>query len=233
MIISLLYLHYLGEAVDMADIPAMLVVAHVEGRRVARSSNVATRGGEGTAQSHSLRACHPDGAPVLLEEIAAKVTKLVFVRLIAKDNKRIVSLCVGEEEDQVQELAVDSARGRHARRQESHVPVAAICVTIVADLVGSCALEDAIWVVGVAELALILPYLSSADEIVAQGGVHQQIGLLRHADVADFEVGAVVALTSEHPLGGENSVERERERELQMRSNARKTRSCAQVQLQA
>jgi hypothetical protein len=31
---------------------------------------------------------------------------------------------------------VDAARGRHARRQESHVPVAAICVTIVADLVG-------------------------------------------------------------------------------------------------
>jgi hypothetical protein len=35
---------------------------------------------------------------------------------------------------------------------------AAICVTIVADLVGSGALEDVIRVVGVAELALILPY---------------------------------------------------------------------------
>jgi hypothetical protein len=88
------------------------------------------------------------------------------------------------------------------------VPVAAICVTIDADLVGSCALEDAIWVVGVAELALFLPYLTSADEIVAQGDVHQQIGLLRHADVADFEIGAAVALTREHPLvsGGETSV---------------------------
>jgi hypothetical protein len=52
---------------------------------------------------------------------------------------------------------VDAARGRHARRQESHMPVAAICVTIVADLVGSGALEDVIRVVGVAELALILP----------------------------------------------------------------------------
>ena len=39
MIISLLYLHYLGEAVDVADIPVMLVVGHVEGRRVARSSD--------------------------------------------------------------------------------------------------------------------------------------------------------------------------------------------------
>jgi hypothetical protein len=31
---------------------------------------------------------------------------------------------------------VDAARGRHARRQENHMPVAAMCVTIVADLVG-------------------------------------------------------------------------------------------------
>ncbi len=29
------YLHYLGEAVDVADIPVMLVVGHVEGRQVA------------------------------------------------------------------------------------------------------------------------------------------------------------------------------------------------------
>ena len=38
--------------------------------------------------------------------------------------------------------------------------------------------------------------------------VHQQIGLLRHADVADFEIGAAVALAREHPLvnGGETSV---------------------------
>ncbi len=80
--------------------------------------------------------------------------------------------------------------------------------------------------VGVAELALILSYLTSADEIVAQGDVNQQIGLLRHADVADFEIGAVFTLTREQPLvsGGETSV-------LQMRSNARKTWSCAQVQL--
>ena len=38
--------------------------------------------------------------------------------------------------------------------------------------------------------------------------VHQETGLLRHADVADFEIGAEVALTREHPLvsGGETSV---------------------------
>jgi len=86
--------------------------------------------------------------------------------------------------------------------------VAAMCVSIVADLVGSAALEDAIRVFGIAELALILPYVTSADEMVAQGDVHQQIGLLRHANVADFEIGAAVALTREHSLvsGGETSV---------------------------
>jgi hypothetical protein len=54
----------------------------------------------------------------------------------------------------------------------------------------------------------MLPYLTSADEIVAQVDVHQQIDLLRHADFADFEIGAAVALTREHPLvgGGETSV---------------------------
>ena len=63
-------------------------------------------------------------------------------------------------------------------------------------------------VVGVAELALSLPIVTGADEIVANGDVHQQIGLLRHADVADFQIGAAVALTREYPLvsGGETSI---------------------------
>jgi hypothetical protein len=82
-----------------------------------------------------------------------------------------------------------------ARKPHWHAGAAAICVTLVADLVGSGALEDAIRVVGVAELALILPYVTGADETMAQVDVHQQIGLLRHADVADFEIGAAVALT--------------------------------------
>jgi hypothetical protein len=61
MTISLLYLHVLGEAGDVADIPVMIIVGHVEGRRAARGSDVATRGG---GQCHSLSTCHPDGAPV-------------------------------------------------------------------------------------------------------------------------------------------------------------------------
>ena len=144
----------------------------------------------------------------MLAEDAATVTKLLSVRLITKGRKIVFCLFVGWEEDQVQELAVDAARGRHARRQESHMLVAAICVAIVADLVGSGALEDVVRVVGVAELALSQPILTGAFEIVANGDVHQQIGLLRHADVADFEIGAAVALTREHPLvsGGETSV---------------------------
>ena len=51
----------------------------------------------------------------------------------------------------------------------------------IADLVGSGSLEDVIRVVGVAELALILPYVTGADEIMAHGDVHQKIGL-SHAD---------------------------------------------------
>jgi hypothetical protein len=84
----------------------------------------------------------------------------------------------------------------------------AICVAIVPDLVGIGALEDVVRVVGVAEMAFSLPIATGAFEIVTNGDVHQQIGLLRHADVADFEIGAAVALTREHPLvsGGETSV---------------------------
>jgi hypothetical protein len=52
------------------------------------------------------------------------------------------------------------------------------------------------------------PISTSADEIVAQGDVHQQIRLLRHADVEDFEICASIALTREHHLevGGETCV---------------------------
>ncbi len=95
MIISLLDLHVLGEAVDVADIPVMIVVGHVEGRQVARGSDVATRGSGGATQRHSLSTCQPDGAPGLLEEDAATVTKLLFVRLKTKGRKIIVCLFVG------------------------------------------------------------------------------------------------------------------------------------------
>jgi len=81
--------------VDVADIPVMIIVGHVEGRRVARGSDVATRGGGGATQRHSLSSCHPDGALVLLEEDAATVTKLLSVRLITKGRKIVFCLFVG------------------------------------------------------------------------------------------------------------------------------------------
>jgi len=95
--------------VDVADIPVMIIVGHVEGRRAARGSDVATSGGGRATQRHSLSTCHPDGTPVLLEEDAATVTKLLAVRLITKGLKIILCLCVGYEENQAQELAVDAA----------------------------------------------------------------------------------------------------------------------------
>ena len=52
---------------------------------------------------------------------------------------------------------MDTARGRHARRQKGHLQIALVWVTVVADLVSSGALEDVIRVVRVAELTLIVP----------------------------------------------------------------------------
>ncbi len=53
-----------------------------------------------------------------------------------------------------------------------------------------------------------LPISTNVNEIMTQGDVYQQIGLPRHADVADFEIDPAVALAREHPLvsGGETSV---------------------------
>ena len=111
----------------------------------------------------------------MLEEDAATVTKLLAVRLITKGLK-IVFCLLDMKKYQAQELAVDAARGRYARRQKSHLPVAAICVAIatsIADLVGG-ALEDVVRVVRVAELALSLPIVTCTFEIVANGDVYQQ-----------------------------------------------------------
>ena len=60
------------------------------------------------------------------------------MRLITKSLKIVFCLFVGYEENQAQELAVDASRGRHARRQKSHMPVAAIGVAIIADLGDRC-----------------------------------------------------------------------------------------------
>jgi len=77
---------------------------------------VATRGGVGATQRHSLSTCHPDGAPVALEEDAAAMAKLLLVCLVTKSRNVIVGFLVGEEEEQAQELAVGTSRCSHARR---------------------------------------------------------------------------------------------------------------------
>jgi hypothetical protein len=81
--------------VDVADIPFIIIVGHVEGGWSARGSEVATHVGGGATQNHSLS-----------------------VLLITKGLKIIFCLFVGYEENQAQELSVDAARGRHARRRE-------------------------------------------------------------------------------------------------------------------
>ena len=65
----------------------MAVVPGIPGRQVARRSDVATRSGGAATQRHLLSTRHPDGAPVAVEEDAAAVTKLLFVRLITEAAK--------------------------------------------------------------------------------------------------------------------------------------------------
>jgi len=82
----------------------------------ARARDVATSCGGGATQRHSLSTCHADGAPVAVEEDAAAMAKLLLVCLVTKSCKVIAGLLVGEEEEQAQELAVDTSRCRQARR---------------------------------------------------------------------------------------------------------------------
>ena len=77
---------------------------------------MATSYGGGATLRHSLSTCHPDGAPVAVEEDAAAMAKLLLVCLVTKSCKVVVGLLVGEEEKQTQELAMDKPRCRHARR---------------------------------------------------------------------------------------------------------------------
>jgi hypothetical protein len=174
------------------QIKDIIIVIKAEWRLVARCSDEATRCSEGAAQRHSLGTCHSKGAAVVLEEDAVTMKKFFFVRLISKGLKIINCLFVGEEEEQLQELTKDASRGSHTRRQESHLPVSAIWVAIVANLVSSGSLKDFIRIVGIAKLTLILPIVASANKVVTQGDVHEQIDLLRYSDVEDFKIGMVI-----------------------------------------
>jgi hypothetical protein len=55
---------------------------------------------------------------VAAEEDTAAMAQLLLVCLVTKSSKVIVGFAfVGEEEEQAQELAVDTSRCRHARRR--------------------------------------------------------------------------------------------------------------------
>ena len=67
---------------------------------------MATGEGWGTTERYSLGARQPNGAPVVVKEDTAAVTKLLLVCLVAKSGKVIVGLLLGEEEKQTRELAM-------------------------------------------------------------------------------------------------------------------------------
>jgi hypothetical protein len=110
--LDLTALLYLGDAVDVADIAGILVVGHVEGRQVARCLDVATSCFGSDTYHHSPSTCHPDGALVLLEEVAAMLTQLLPLRLMPEGLEIVVGLLVCEEEEQAQEFTVDAAEVR-------------------------------------------------------------------------------------------------------------------------
>jgi hypothetical protein len=57
------------------------VVGHIEGRQVARCRDVATRGGGSATYRHGLSTCHPDGAPIALEEDTER-ERVSFIRKV-------------------------------------------------------------------------------------------------------------------------------------------------------
>jgi hypothetical protein len=55
-------------------------------------------------------------------------------------------------------------------------------------------------IIRVAKLTLNQPIVPSADEVVTQGDVHEEINLLRYLNVEDLKIGTLLASTREHPL---------------------------------
>ena len=86
------------------------------GRPAARGGDVVTSRSGSATQRYTLGTRQADGAPVAVEEDAAAMAKLLLVCLVTKSCKVIAGLLVGEEEEQAQELAVDTSRCRQARR---------------------------------------------------------------------------------------------------------------------
>ena len=137
---------------------------------------------------------------MVVEEDATAVTKFGFVRVITEGLKVISCLFVGNEVEQSQELAVDAARGSHTRWQEGHVSVLSVRGAIVANLFSSGAVKYFVRIIRVAKQTLIQAVVPSADKVVTQGDVHEEIDVLCNLNVEDLEISAPFASTREHVL---------------------------------
>jgi hypothetical protein len=99
----------LPDVTKVAEVPVKLVGIRAGGLLILRCGNEATRCSGGAAHRNGLGTCHSKGAAVVVEEDATTMTKVFFVRVIAKGLKVMNCLFVGDEVEQSQELAVDAA----------------------------------------------------------------------------------------------------------------------------
>jgi hypothetical protein len=184
----------------VAEVPIERVGVKAKGLLIARCGDEAPRCRGGATHGNGLGTCHSKGASMVVEEDATAVTKFGFVRVITEGLKVISCLFVGNEVEQSQELAVDAARGSHTRWQEGHVSVLSVRGAIVANLFSSGAVKYFVRIIRVAKQTLIQAVVPSADKVVTQGDVHEEIDVLCNLNVEDLEISAPFASTREHVL---------------------------------
>ena len=184
----------------MAEVPIERVGVKAKGLLIARCGDEAPRCRGGATHGNGLGTCHSKGASMVVEEDATAVTKFGFVRVITEGLKVISCLFVGNEVEQSQELAVDAARGSHTRWQEGHVSVLSVRGAIVANLFSSGAVKYFVRIIRVAKQTLIQAVVPSADKVVTQGDVYEEIDVLCNLNVEDLEISAPFASTREHVL---------------------------------
>jgi hypothetical protein len=184
----------------VAEVPIERVGVKAKGLLIARCGDEAPRCRGGATHGNGLGTCHSKGASMVVEEDATAVTKFGFVRVITEGLKVISCLFVGNEVEQSQELAVDAARGSHTRWQEGHVSVLSVRGAIVANLFSSGAVKYFVRIIRVAKQTLIQAVVPSADKVVTQGDVYEEIDVLCNLNVEDLEISAPFASTREHVL---------------------------------
>jgi hypothetical protein len=184
----------------VAEVPIERVGVKAKGLLIARCGDEAPRCRGGATHGNGLGTCHSKGASMVVEEDATAVTKFGFVRVITEGLKVISCLFVGNEVEQSQELAVDAARGSHTRWQEGHVSVLSVRGAVLANLFSSGAVKYFVRIIRVAKQTLIQAVVPSADKVVTQGDVHEEIDVLCNLNVEDLEISAPFASTREHVL---------------------------------